>query len=313
MEYFIIDNNGQQAGPFSTNQLIEKRISAETLVWAQGLADWTPAWKIEELRNVLDEIQKLPPVPPTTSPQQEKPHVETSNTEYVAPQQPAKEPKKKSNKTLWKVLAGLVIFIILIFAITNPSEDAHRQAVETEVNEVVEKATATSDNNFFSQGIRSIAKMMAGSFMDAAFAQFFEYHNYIVCSKGTVSFDGKSHTVSFGILGKVYTMNADDIVKALEKDNHLMIESSSSTSEENPMIDESSSSSDETAKSADEDNDDLSTKVQKKLEDKANQALDKAADKVSKKVEEKINQKLNEVATDSTKIEKFIDKLLELF
>lgn len=313
MEYFIIDNNGQQAGPFSTSQLIEKRISAETLVWAQGLADWTPAWKIEELRSVLDEIQKLPPVPPTTPPQQETPHVETSNAENFIPQQPAKEPKKKSNKTLWKILAGLVVFIILIFAFTNPSKDAHHKAVETEVNEVVEKATATSDNNFFSQGIRSIAKMMAGSFMDAAFDQFFEYHNYFVFSKGTVTFDGKSHTVSIGILGKVYTMNADDIVKALEKDDNLMIESSTSSSNDNPVIDDdSSSTSDETANSSEEDNEDLSTKVQKKLEDKASQALDKAADKVSKKVEEKINQKLNE-ATDSTKIEKIIDKLLELF
>ena len=313
MEYFIIDDHGQQAGPFSTSQLIEKRISAETLVWAQGLTDWTPAWKIEELRNVLDEIQKLPPIPPTTPPQQEAPHVETNNTENVMPQQPTEEAKKKSNKTLWKVLLVLIVFIVLIFAFTNPSEEAHRKAVETEVNEVVEKATATSDNNFFSQGIRSIAKMMAGSFMNAAFDQFFDYHNYILFSKGTVSFEGKAHTVSFGILGKVYTMNADDIVKGLEKDNQLMIESSSSTSDDTPVIDDDSSSSDETTNSADEDNGDLSTKVQKKLEDKANQVLDKAADKVSKKVEEKINQKLNETAADSSKIEKIIDKILELF
>ncbi len=27
MEYFIIDNNGQQAGPFSQDQLVQKAIS----------------------------------------------------------------------------------------------------------------------------------------------------------------------------------------------------------------------------------------------------------------------------------------------
>lgn len=50
MEYFIIDNNGQQAGPFSQDQLVQKAISPETLVWKQGMADWTPAWKVEELK-----------------------------------------------------------------------------------------------------------------------------------------------------------------------------------------------------------------------------------------------------------------------
>ena len=37
MEYFIIENNGQQAGPFSLEQLVQKAITPETLVWAQGM------------------------------------------------------------------------------------------------------------------------------------------------------------------------------------------------------------------------------------------------------------------------------------
>ena len=54
MEFFIIDHNGQQAGPFSFDQLVQKGISPETLVWKQGMADWTPAWKVEELKAVLE-------------------------------------------------------------------------------------------------------------------------------------------------------------------------------------------------------------------------------------------------------------------
>lgn len=54
---FIIDRNGQQAGPFSFDQLVQKGISPETLVWKQGMADWTPAWKVEELRAVLEAIR----------------------------------------------------------------------------------------------------------------------------------------------------------------------------------------------------------------------------------------------------------------
>ncbi len=35
MEYFIIENNGQQAGPFSLEQLVQKAITPKPSVWAQ--------------------------------------------------------------------------------------------------------------------------------------------------------------------------------------------------------------------------------------------------------------------------------------
>lgn len=289
MEFFIIDHNGQQAGPFSFDQLVQKGISPETLVWKQGMADWAPAWKVEDLRAVLEAIRA----------NQQQAHQQ----DYQKAQQEAyqqgfqqgaamhsnfqQQPKKKTSHFAIKMVIGLIIFILAIFAVTNPSADAHKEKVRTEASKAVEKAVGSTDNNFFSQALRSVAKMMAGSMMDEAMNQLFEYHNYIVCSTGSVEFNGKQHTVSFGILGNVYTMNADDMVKALEEAN----------------VNEDQ---------ADRDEGSFSTRMQKKLEEKANQAFDKAADKVSKKVEEKINQKLEET-TDSSSIGKIIDKILELF
>lgn len=327
MEFFIIDRNGQQAGPFSFDQLVQKGISPETLVWKQGMADWTPAWKVEELKAVLEaaeanqsnqNIQKQEGV------QQGFQQGANQQQDYQKAQQEAyqqgfqqgaamnsnfqQQPKKKTSHFAIKMVIGLIIFILAIFAITNPSADAHKEKVRTEASKAVEKAVGSTDNNFFSQALRSVAKMMAGSMMDEAMNQLFEYHNYIVCSTGSVEFNGKPHTVSFGILGNVYTMNADDMVKALESADNLHIEESeSNVSSDTPNMD-SSDSEDQ----ADSDEGSLSTRMQKKLEEKANQAFDKAADKVSKKVEEKINQKLDET-TDSSSIEKIIDKILELF
>ena len=323
MEYFIIDNNGKQAGPFSLDQLAQQAITPETLVWKQGMQDWTPAWKVDELKTTLEAAEAIranqaqqqnfqqqeQAVPPVTPQQQQQDFQQAQQAAYeqgfkhgaASNQQPE---KKKSNKNLWKMILGLIVIIFLIFAFTNPGADAHKDKVRTEVGKAVDQATSTSDNNFFTQGIRSIAKMMAGSMMDQAMDQLFEYHNYIVCSKGTVSFDGKEHTVSFGILGKVYTMNADDMVKALEGDDHPQIETSSSSStDDNANVDESSD---------DENTDADNSNIQQKLQDKANEAMDKAADKVSKKVEEKINQKLDEATADSSKIEKIIDKILDM-
>lgn len=336
MEFFIIDRNGQQAGPFSFDQLVQKGISPETLVWKQGMADWAPAWKVEDLRAVLEAIeanqsnqnaQKQEGVQQGF--QQGANQQQAQQEAYKKAQQEAyqqgfqqgaamnsnfqQQPKKKTSHFAIKMVIGLIIFILAIFAVTNPSADAHKEKVRTEASKAVEKAVGSTDNNFFSQALRSVAKMMAGSMMDEAMNQLFEYHNYIVCSTGSVEFNGKPHTVSFGILGNVYTMNADDMVKALESADNLHIEESeSNVSSDTPNMDGSDSEANVNDDQAESDEGSLSTRMQKKLEEKANQAFDKAADKVSKKVEEKINQKLEET-TDSSSIEKIIDKILELF
>lgn len=336
MEFFIIDRNGQQAGPFSFDQLVQKGISPETLVWKQGMADWTPAWKVEDLKAVLEAVeanqsnqnaQKQEGVQqgfPQGANQQQAQQQDYQKAQQEAYQQGfqqgaamnsnfQQQPKKKTSHFAMKMVIGLIIFILAIFAITNPSADAHKEKVRTEASKAVEKAVGSTDNNFFSQALRSVAKMMAGSMMDEAMNQLFEYHNYIVCSTGSVEFNGKPHTVSFGILGNVYTMNADDMVKALESADNLHIEESeSNVSSDTPNMDGSDSEANVNEDQAASDEGSLSTRMQKKLEEKANQAFDKAADKVSKKVEEKINQKLDET-TDSSSIEKIIDKILELF
>lgn len=336
MEFFIIDRNGQQAGPFSFDQLVQKGISPETLVWKQGMADWTPAWKVEDLKAVLEAVeanqsnqnaQKQEGVQqgfPQGANQQQAQQQDYQKVQQEAYQQGfqqgaamhsnfQQQPKKKTSHFAMKMVIGLIIFILAIFAVTNPSADAHKEKVRTEASKAVEKAVGSTDNNFFSQALRSVAKMMAGSMMDEAMNQLFEYHNYIVCSTGSVEFNGKPHTVSFGILGNVYTMNADDMVKALESADNLHIEESeSNVSSDTPNMDGSDSEANVNEDQAESDEGSLSTRMQKKLEEKANQAFDKAADKVSKKVEEKINQKLEET-TDSSSIEKIIDKILELF
>ena len=340
MEFFIIDHNGQQAGPFSFDQLVQKGISPETLVWKQGMADWTPAWKVEDLRAVLEAVEANQNNQSNRNAQKQEGVLQdfqqqganqqqAHQQDYQKAQQEAyqqgfqqgaamnsnfqQQPKKKTSHFAIKMVIGLIIFILAIFAITNPSADAHKEKVRTEASKAIEKAVGSTDNNFFSQALRSVAKMMAGSMMDEAMNQLFEYHNYIVCSTGSVEFNGKQHTVSFGILGNVYTMNADDMVKALESADNLHIEESeSNVSSDNPNMDGSDSEANVNEDQADSDEGSLSTRMQKKLEEKANQAFDKAADKVSKKVEEKINQKLDET-TDSSSIEKIIDKILELF
>lgn len=297
MKFFVILNN-QQEGPYTIAQLAEMGISSETLVWKEGMKDWQPAWTISELRYILNEKTNEYRNASSTGMQQE------TAIPPTPPSAPYKEEKKPQNQYLLKIFGGLVLLLLIIMALTNPNRESHENAIRTEVSKAVEKATTSNGNDIFSQGFGMMARMLAGNFIDSALDNLFEYHNYLIFSKGTVTIQDKEHTVSYGIFGKVITMNSDDMVKALEGNNPENTSSDEYNSSENTTDEKDLGESTTDEK-------DLGGNIQKKLEDRANQAMDKAADKVSKKIEEKINQKIDQ-ATDSTTIDKIIDKILEL-
>lgn len=347
MEFFIIEN-GQQVGPLTISQLAEKRIKPETLVWREGMEDWQPAWKVNELRYILkencntyssfnDQATYRPSIPPIPENYREHSY-QQRNLSQEQFQQQENNPKfnqerfnqesfgkgnqqtPKKSKTQYKILGGVALLLLIILVASNPSKETHENAIRTEVSKAIDKATSSSSSDLFTQGFRMMARMMAGSFIDNTLNQLFEYHNYLLFSKGTITLDSKEHTVSYGVLGKVITMNADDLEKALEKDsqstNYLLKESENpdnadNSTDVNEGDDESQNSSD--AYTQTDNSDEANTDIQSKIEEKANKAVDKIVDHASKKVEEKINKKIDEVSSDSTAIEKLIDKILDLF
>ncbi len=52
MEYWIIVDC-RHAGPFSAQDLINAGLKDDTLVWCEGLTEWTPAGRIEELASMM--------------------------------------------------------------------------------------------------------------------------------------------------------------------------------------------------------------------------------------------------------------------
>ena len=287
MNYFIIEN-GLQVGPFSAEILVKnKNITAETLVWADGFADWTPAWQVEELRIMLQantQVQQTPPPVP--------PYLNNANNQEA-------EPKEEEKKPRWKVIAIVAVAIIIILAIANPSKDSHKDAIKKELTEAMDKINERENggDDLLSMGLHVITKMLSDDTVDSTLDDMLNYHNYIIYSISDVKFDGREHNVSYGFLGHVYTVNADDIVKCYES------KMNSSSNEE--ISNDTDSKSD-----AVEDN-------SKDKKDKSDDALDKAADKivdkVSKKVQDKVDEKLSEKlneAADST--DGIIDKICKI-
>ena len=64
-EYFYLDAQKKQQGPVAAERLSSLGVTAETLVWTSGMADWQPAGSVEALRPFLQTAQgSVPPPPP---------------------------------------------------------------------------------------------------------------------------------------------------------------------------------------------------------------------------------------------------------
>lgn len=53
-EYFMVMPDNSQAGPFPANELKQKGLKADTLVWAEGMSEWVVASSVPELYDVLN-------------------------------------------------------------------------------------------------------------------------------------------------------------------------------------------------------------------------------------------------------------------
>jgi membrane protease subunit (stomatin/prohibitin family) len=63
---YFVAIGGVQSGPFDlatiSSQVVSGRITAQTLVWTQGMAQWTPAGQVPALAGVFASVP--PPLPP---------------------------------------------------------------------------------------------------------------------------------------------------------------------------------------------------------------------------------------------------------
>ena len=209
MKYFILDSNSQQQGPFTIYELKDRGINEQTLVWAEGMENWQPAWQVEEIKRLLfDQPAGTPPPPPHS----------TDSFSQTPSGQPMSPQPQQSHRAL---IAGIIIAVVVlvVLAITNPDRRQHTDAIARAFTEAF-------DNEMEKSGISGsalgeigniIADRMTASMVD----QLLDYHNYIIFSKSTITIVGKSYTVSWGLLGRVFTVSNDRLSQKLEKRLHL--------------------------------------------------------------------------------------------
>jgi hypothetical protein len=216
MKYFIVENN-KQSGPFSIYELKDKGITSETLVWAEGMTDWTPAWKVDELRAFLFNTKDASTPPPLP---------EDMEQPAAAPVEPAAAIEKKKpqgSSCLKRMFVGfffLLAVLLVAMAVSCPSEQAHKNKIKEKITLALEQS-AQRNNNLFGVGIGLVRHLLTDEILDRVLDEMVDYHNYYVFSKCTINSDGKDKNISYGAFARVFTMNEDDLSRYIDEHNPL--------------------------------------------------------------------------------------------
>lgn len=86
--YYIIDNQNNQQGPFAASELLSKGVTAETMVWRDGMPTWTKAYSLPELQSLFKSCPGTPPPTPGRGGMDEKTVTTDSNGGMGAGQPP---------------------------------------------------------------------------------------------------------------------------------------------------------------------------------------------------------------------------------
>ena len=209
MKYFILDSNSQQQGPFTIYELKDRGINEQTLVWAEGMENWQPAWQVEEIKRLLfDQPAGTPPPPPRS----------TDSFSQTPSGQPMSPQPQQSHRAL---IVGIIIAVVVlvVLAITNPDRRQHTDAIARAFTEAFDNEMEKS--GISDSALGEIGNMIADRMTASMVDQLLDYHNYIIFSKSTITIVGKSYTVSWGLLGRVFTVSNDRLSQKLEKRLHL--------------------------------------------------------------------------------------------
>lgn len=249
MTYFILINN-QQQGPYTLDELRSRNITSATLVWTEGMADWTPAWQVAELQTLFrngstgSAATTPPPAPEAravvsaasdsssssiaadsaaaTASQDalRQAGQQTAARQFMEQPQPSGQEEEERHRHGHGLRNGCVVLLVALAAAlvglvaTCPTADDHREAITKEINRVVEHASQRSGGG---DAWGMIGSMITKNIVGVVVDNMIDVDNYGVCSVGSITFKGKKKQVSFGILGHVFTFDADDIERALSK------------------------------------------------------------------------------------------------
>ena len=220
MEYYIKINE-EKRGPYSLNELAERKLDESSLVMPTDGVEWVPANQIEELRTLFESKDSTDNPVKT----EDIPFVEARPIIQAAPQEAAQQaqpaPKKKSHTGCLIGILLTLVALVAVMIVTCPKTEQHKEVLSTVITTTVNDAVNDNDNitgnTFIDNAFRTVSNAFAGKVIETAVDNLVTVDNYVVCSLGKVHYDGKDHIVSLGIFGHIFTVDEDDLQEAAER------------------------------------------------------------------------------------------------
>ena len=109
-QYYIIRND-QPAGPYTIEELAAMGIKPDTIVWAEDIADWIPAYQVNELNSLFASTTAQTPPPYQVPYRQatEAPRYDTTGPEA----RPSVRPPMPPTYLVWSILVTICLSRII--------------------------------------------------------------------------------------------------------------------------------------------------------------------------------------------------------
>lgn len=108
-QYYIIRND-QPAGPYTIEELAAMGITPDTIVWAEDIADWIPAYQVNELTSLFASTTAQ--APPYQVPYRQATEAPSYNT-TVPKARPSVRPPMPPTYLVWSILVTIFLSRII--------------------------------------------------------------------------------------------------------------------------------------------------------------------------------------------------------
>jgi hypothetical protein len=127
MNKYYLHNGHESSGPFDLEEIKTRQITRSTLVWCEGMEDWTTAGEVPELKRILFSVpppinsMALKPVTPTVD----------TNSGFPKSEKEQKEHRKIVGLDLKQffIVSGIFILIVFTYAF-NYYQDSRRAELD---------------------------------------------------------------------------------------------------------------------------------------------------------------------------------------
>lgn len=149
-------------------------------------------------------------------------------TDAPAPYSPREKPaenrkhlhKKKRTDMKRNIIIGtLTAAVVLTLVFTCPGKKAHQAAIRDLITETLDEEPPEIIPQELLPVWNVLGSLAAGQLIDVLLDSQLEVRNYAIFSIGRIQLPDEKKTVSFGILGKIYTFDKEDIQKSWRKIN----------------------------------------------------------------------------------------------